>query len=135
MTVQVLKDLGVPAEQIKMEEFIAAKHAEPTEAGMTCVNAPEVLAPDDGTGPKLAFKRSAKAVALAPDKSLLEIAEEAGVNIDFECRSGICGRCKTRLLGGCVIMETQDALSAEDKAKNIILMCQARASEPVAVEA
>ncbi len=74
-------------------------------------------------------------MALAPDKSLLEIAEEAGVEIDFECRSGICGRCKTRLLGGCVTMETQDALDDDDKSKNIILMCQARASEPVAVEA
>jgi ferredoxin-NADP reductase/DMSO/TMAO reductase YedYZ heme-binding membrane subunit len=135
MTVQVLKDLGVPAGEIKLEEFIPAKHAEPTEAGMTCVDAPDVSTLDDGTGPKLTFKRSAKAVALAPDRSLLEIAEEAGVNIDFECRSGICGRCKTRLLGGCVMMETQDALSAEDKSKNIILMCQARASEPVAVEA
>jgi ferredoxin-NADP reductase/DMSO/TMAO reductase YedYZ heme-binding membrane subunit len=135
MTVQVLKDLGVPSERIKMEEFIAAKHAEPTEAGMTCVDAPNILAPDNGTGPKLTFKRSTKSVMLAPDKSLLEIAEEAGVNIDFECRSGICGRCKTRLLGGCVMMETQDALSAEDKSKNIILMCQARASGAVAVEA
>jgi len=74
-------------------------------------------------------------VALAPDKSLLEIAEEAGVNIDFECRSGICGTCKTRLLGGCVTMDTQDALTDEDKSKNIILMCQARASGPVMVEA
>ena len=138
MTVQVLKDLGVPEGQIKLEEFIAAKHTEPdgsTDASMVCVSAPEVLAPDDGTGPKLKFSRSAKSVVLAPDKSLLEIAEEAGVDIDFECRSGICGRCKTRLLGGCVTMETQDALSAEDKSKNIILMCQARASEPVAVEA
>ena len=135
-TIQVLKDLGVPAEQIKSEEFVPAKHAElaPADAGKTCVVAPEVL-PDDGTVPKLLFKRSAKSVALAPDKSLLEIAEEAGVNIDFECRSGICGRCKTRLLGGCVMMETQDALTAEDKSKNMILMCQARASEPVAVEA
>ena len=137
MTIQVLKDLGVPEEQIKMEEFIAAKHTEPSpaDAGLTCVSAPDVLAPDDGTGPQLTFSRSAKSVALAPDKSLLEIAEEAGVNIDFECRSGICGRCKTRLLGGCVKMETQDALTTEDKSKNIILMCQARASEPVAVEA
>ena len=137
MTIQVLKDLGVPEGQIKMEEFVATKHTEPAaaDAWMTCVSAPDVLPPDDGTGPKLTFQRSAKSVALVPDKSLLEIAEEAGVNIDFECRSGICGRCKTQLLGGCVTMETQDALSAEDKSKNIILMCQARASEPLAVEA
>jgi glycine betaine catabolism B len=136
-TIQSLRDLGVPEGQIKMEEFVAAKHAEPAiaDAGMMCVVTPDVLAPDDGTEPKLTFKRSAKSVALAPDKSLLEIAEAAGVNMDFECRSGICGRCKTRLLGGCVTMETQDALTAEDKSKNIILMCQARASGPVAVEA
>jgi ferredoxin len=102
---------------------------------MTCVTAPDVLAPDDGMGRKLTFSRSAKSVALAPDKSLLEIAEDAGVNIDFECRSGICGRCKTRLLGGCVTMETQDALNSDDKAKNIILMCQARATGPLTVEA
>lgn len=137
VTVQALKDLGVPTEQIKLEEFIAAKHAEPAamDAGMTCVTTPDVLAPNNGTGPKLTFKRSAKSVMLAPDKSLLEIAEEAGVTIDFECRSGICGRCKTRLLGGCVAMETQDALTDEDKSKNIILMCQARANTPVMVEA
>jgi glycine betaine catabolism B len=137
MTVQVLKDLGVPQEQIKLEEFIAAKHTETaaTDAGMTCVTTTDVLAPDDGTGPKLTFKRSAKSATLSPDKSLLEIAEEAGVNIDFECRSGICGRCKTRLLGGCVTMETLDALTDEDKSKNIILMCQAKASDPVMVEA
>jgi ferredoxin len=137
MTIQVLKDLGVPVEQIKSEEFVASKHAEPaaTDSGKMCVVAPDLLTQDDGTGPKLTFKRSAKSVALAPDKSLLEIAEGAGVNIDFECRSGICGRCKTRLLGGCVTMEAQDALTVEDKSKNIILMCQARASESVAVEA
>ena len=135
--IQLLADLGVPEAQIKMEEFVAAKHVEPApaDAEMTCVVAPDPLPSDDRTGPKLTFNRSAKSVALASDKSLLEIAEEAGVNIDFECRSGICGRCKTRLLSGCVMMDTQDALTAEDRSKHIILMCQARASESVAVEA
>ena len=136
MTVQLLKDLGVPAEQIKLEEFIAAKKTEtsPTDAKTVCVKGAPGTAGDSGQ-PQLTFSRSAKTVALAPDKSLLEIAEEAGVNIDFECRSGICGRCKTRLLGGCVRMETQDALDAGDKAENIILMCQASAIDSVVVEA
>jgi ferredoxin-NADP reductase/DMSO/TMAO reductase YedYZ heme-binding membrane subunit len=137
MTVQVLKELGVPAEQIKLEEFVAAKKVKlGAEPGKTC--APAVAGATDlpeGGEPKLTFSRSEKSVAIAPDKSLLEIAEDAGVNIDFECRSGICGRCKTRLLGGCVTMETQDALTDDDKSKNLILMCQARASEHVTVEA
>lgn len=138
MTIQVLKDLGVSAEQIKMEEFIAAKHAEPdgaADASMVCVSpAGNSIVPPNGE-PTLTFKLSGKSVALASNKSLLEIAEDAGVKIDFECRSGICGTCKKRLLGGCVTMETQDALTSDDKAKNIILMCQARASGPVMVEA
>jgi ferredoxin-NADP reductase/DMSO/TMAO reductase YedYZ heme-binding membrane subunit len=134
-TIQLLRELGVPMEQIKLEEFVSAKRTEPGAA--TVVSTPEVSAvlPDDGAEPTLTFKQSAKSVALAPDKSLLEIAEEAGVNIDFECRSGICGRCKTRLLAGSVTMEVQDALNAEDKSKNLILMCQAKATRPVTVEA
>lgn len=134
-TIQLLRDLGVPMEQIKLEEFISAKRSEPGAA--TAVSAPgdSGLLPDDGAEPTLTFKQSSKSVALAPDKSLLEIAEEAGVNIDYECRSGICGRCKTRLLAGSVTMEVQDALDANDKSKNIILMCQAKASAPVTVEA
>jgi glycine betaine catabolism B len=136
MTIQVLKDLGVPAEQIKSEEFVAAKHTEmAANAGQVCVAPADKSIVPDGGEAKLTFSRSGKSVALDPDKPLLEIAEDAGVNIDFECRSGICGRCKTRLLGGCVTMETQDALDDEDKAKNIILMCQARASQHVTVEA
>jgi ferredoxin len=83
----------------------------------------------------LKFARSAKSVPLAPEKTLLEISEDAGINIDYECRSGICGRCKTRLLGGCVTMEVQDALDETDKSNNVILLCQARATEHVTIEA
>jgi ferredoxin len=75
-----------------------------------------------------------KSVPLSPDKTLLEIAEDAGLTPDFECRSGICGRCKTKLLGGCVTMEVQDALDDTDKEQNIILLCQAKATESVTVD-
>jgi ferredoxin len=136
-TIQLLRDLGVPAEQIKSEEFIAAKKAETTskDAIVPPLPATPVMMPDTNAEPMLTFSRSGKSVALDPDKCLLEIAEEAGVNTDYGCRSGICGRCKTRLLRGNVTMEFQDALDEDEKSKNIILMCQARATERVTVEA
>ncbi len=136
-TIQLLRDLGVPAEQIKSEEFIAAKKAVTTskDAIVPPLPAMPVMMPDTNAEPMLTFSRSGKSVALEPDKCLLELAEEAGVNIDYECRSGICGRCKTRLLRGYVTMEVQDALDDDEKSKNIILMCQARATERVTVEA
>jgi ferredoxin-NADP reductase/DMSO/TMAO reductase YedYZ heme-binding membrane subunit len=133
-TVQLLKDIGVPADQIKMEEFIAAKKTE-ADAATTSVSVVGAEPIPDGAEAVLTFSQSGKSAAIPSDKTLLEVAEDAGVNIDFECRSGICGRCKTRLLRGGVTMETQDALSAEEKSKGIILMCQAHANGPVTVEA
>ena len=141
-TIQLLQELGVSADKIKSEEFIAAKRAETAVLGVQPLGCQggaasatvEHLLPDDGE-PLLTLARSGKSLPLAPDKVLLEIAEDAGVNIDYECRSGICGRCKTRLLAGQVTMETQDALTDEEKAKNIILMCQARATARVTVDA
>ena len=150
-TIQLLRDLGVPEDKIKSEEFIAAKRAETvlgvqpgsergcpggaaSETSPSDVATVQDLSPDDGE-PVLTLARSGKSLALAPDKVLLEIAEDAGANIDYECRSGICGRCKTRLLAGQVTMETQDALTDDEKAKNIILMCQARATGRVTVDA
>jgi glycine betaine catabolism B len=136
MTIHLLADLGVSAEHIKSEKFVAAKKVElASEPGIACAEATVGATAPEGGESTLTFSRSAKWVALTPGKSLLEIAEDAGVNIDFDCRSGICGRCKTRLLTGCVTMETQDALTNDDKSNNVILMCQARASKPVVVEA
>ncbi len=136
-TIQLLRDFGVPADKVKSEEFIAAKRAETVPATETSASSvapsPDLL--PDVREPVLTLARSGKSVALDPNKVLLEIAEDAGVNIDYECRSGICGSCKTRLLRGQVTMETQDALTDEEKARNIILMCQAKATGHVTVDA
>ena len=63
------------------------------------------------------FVRSNKAAPLPPDKSVLEVAESIGVPIDYSCRVGTCGVCKTHLLEGDVTMEVQDALTDDDKAE------------------
>ncbi len=76
-----------------------------------------------------------KLAELPPDRTILEVAEDAGLEIPFECRSGICGQCKTRLLEGRVTMDVEDALSPADKAKGIILACQARSAGDVAIDA
>jgi ferredoxin-NADP reductase/DMSO/TMAO reductase YedYZ heme-binding membrane subunit len=139
-TIQLLRELGVPAEQIKSEAFVAAKRAEagltPEDSATVPINATQSTAPaGDSAEPTLTFTRSAKSVPLAPDKTLLELGEDAGLDLDFECRSGICGRCKARLLTGSVTMEVQDALDAADKSKNFILLCQAKSSGDVTIEA
>lgn len=95
---------------------------------------PDEPADDSGTA-VVTFSRSNKTAVLTADKSILEASEDIGVNIDYQCRVGTCGICKTNLISGNVMMAVEDALTEEDKAQNIILACQAKATEDVSVDA
>jgi ferredoxin-NADP reductase len=139
---KTLGELGVPPEQIKTEAFGPARGAVPPP-GMTVI---ETRAPDNETGRESAaaigpatasvrFVRSGTVAPLPPDKSVLEIAESIGVPIDYSCRAGVCGICKTHLLEGNVTMEVQDALTEDDKVRGIILACQAKSIGNLVVEA
>jgi ferredoxin-NADP reductase len=138
---QMLRDLGVAKSQIKTEVFqsggqlIAESVPGPEPTQPTIPFATPVSAThSNGDGAQITFARSGK-IASAGGSTVLEAAEEAGVPINFECRSGICGTCKTRLLSGRVEMETQDALSAADVANHLILACQAKPLEDITVSA
>lgn len=144
---KLLADLGVPSEQVKTEAFGPARGAVPPpgvtqvissqqEAASGPTGVPAGAAP--AIGPATAtirFAKSDKIVALPPDKTVLEVAESANVPIDYACRIGICGTCKTQLLEGKVTMEVEDALTPEDKSRNIILACQAKSVGHLVVEA
>jgi ferredoxin-NADP reductase/DMSO/TMAO reductase YedYZ heme-binding membrane subunit len=129
----ILVGMGVPDAEVLQEAFISPATVEPTAAVHGVDTAEEPLA--DGEIPSLIFKRAGKTVEFASDQTVLEAAEEAGVAIPFECRSGICGQCKTQLISGRVTMDAQDALTVADRARGLILACQARATRTVEVDA
>ena len=133
-------------EQIRSEAFLAAKRTDAARTASGVEASPAISPPmaggasaamalDSSGSAAVTFAPSAKRALPSPAKSLLELSEEAGLNIDYECRSGVCGRCKTKLLAGCVTMEVQDALDEVDKANNFILLCQAKAADHVTIEA
>ncbi len=121
--------MGVPDAEIHEEEFISPPAPPPGEPE------PAEELPEGGVTPSVRFERSAKATEIPPELTVLEAAEECGVSIPFECRSGICGQCKTRVLSGRVVMEVQDALTSADRAGGLVLACQARAAHDLVVDA
>lgn len=123
----ILAELGVPSEQIKTESFTLARGKPEPER--------QVLETKPPTPATVAFAKSGKAAPLPPDRTVLEVAEGIGVEIPNVCRAGVCGVCKVKLLSGSVTMAVQDALTPEDKAKNLILACQAKSTIPISVEA
>ncbi len=125
-----LAELGVPKERVKTEAFgPALGKPEPDKP-------PAPPLPAGGTAlPTVTFEKSDKSAPLAPDQTVLDVADHLGVPIDNSCRVGTCGVCRVKLLSGAVTMAVQDGLEPGDKEKNIILACQAKATGDVAVEA
>jgi ferredoxin len=138
-----LAELGVPKEKIKTEAFGPALGAAPAPAATAVVPAleevPVETIPTSSARPsaqvEVKFRRSGKTGPLAPDQSVLEAAEAIGVSIDFSCRVGTCGTCVVPLLQGAVTMEVEDGLPPEEKARGIILACQAKSAGALVVDA
>jgi len=63
--------------------------------------------------------------------SLLDLAERAGLNPDFNCRAGLCGTCMSTLVSGAVEY-FEEPLDAPPEGK--VLLCCSRPVGPVAVD-
>lgn len=78
------------------------------------------------------FRRSGIRVDWDPGSdSLLELAEEQGLNPDFNCRAGICSTCKSVLIAGRV---TYFEEPLEPPGEGMVLLCCARPDGPVVLD-
>lgn len=125
---EIMVELKVPADQVKTENFGPVAKSKPKTTTPT-------ETPAEADLPKVTFCHSTKIAPLPPDQTILELADELGVEIDNSCRSGTCGMCKVKMLEGEVTMECEDSLEPEEKADGLILACQAKATADVVIEA
>jgi ferredoxin-NADP reductase len=103
-----------PTGTLRMERFTPKEQAEPV-----LIDAFEVeLAASNMT------------VTVPPDRSILEVVEEAGVSVLSSCQEGTCGTCETRLISGEV--EHRDSVLTEDEraTNETMLICVSRAAGP-----
>jgi ferredoxin-NADP reductase len=130
----LVDQLGIPDAEVLQEAFVSPPPRETgDEAASVAVAASEIA--DAAATASVKFQRSGKLAEPATSLTVLETAEDAGVAIPFECRSGICGQCKTRIISGTVTMAVQDALTPADRSNRLILACQARAVGDVVIDA
>jgi vanillate O-demethylase ferredoxin subunit len=75
-------------------------------------------------------KSTGQVVTVAPDQSIIDALEEAGIEIVYDCRRGDCGICQTAVLEG--VPEHRDVvLTDEEKASNSVMqICVSRAKTP-----
>ncbi len=115
---------GVPPERIHTEQFGPSRPA----AGGARPHVPDGPA---GTGPTVAFARSGISVPW-DDRfaSLLELAEACDVPVEWSCRTGVCHRCESDIVGGAVEYETEPLEAA---AAGRALICCSRPAGEVAL--
>ncbi|NGP08696.1 oxidoreductase [Rhodococcus sp. 14C212] len=102
---------ATPPRQLRVERFVP-KIVEPTE-------------PDHGFD--VEFAQSGLTVTVPVGRSILEVAEECGVDIISSCSEGTCGTCETPVLEG--IPDHRDSvLTQEEQASCATMMpCVSRA--------
>ncbi|MBF6621684.1 MAG: oxidoreductase [Patulibacter sp.] len=73
---------------------------------------------------------SGTTLTVAPDQSIAEALDEAGIDVPTSCREGTCGTCETAVLEG--VPDHRDSfLSEEEQADNASMMiCCSRSAGP-----
>lgn len=67
--------------------------------------------------------------------TILEAAIQAGADLPYACRAGVCASCRAKLLKGKVSMDQNYALAEEELEQGFILTCQSHpASEELIVD-
>ena len=91
-----------------------------------------VPAGEPGAGPQVSFIRSGLTVSWnSRFSSLLELAEACDVSVQWSCRTGVCHRCESPLIGGTVSYEP-DPL--EPPAVGNVLTCCSRPNGDIEVD-
>jgi ferredoxin-NADP reductase len=87
----------------------------------------EVAAPVRADSFEIELRRSGLLLTVPPDRSVLDVISDAGVDVPSSCTEGTCGTCETVLLDG--IADHRDSLmtAAEQAANETMMICVSRA--------
>ncbi len=72
-----------------------------------------------------------------PDETVLAAAIRAGIGLPYGCKNGACGTCKGKIVQGSVEHRAhqQRALTPEERAQGLALLCCASAQDDLVIEA
>lgn len=110
--------------------FIDAGRAAARALGWTPshIHSEQFLAPPPGSAFEAVLARSGKHIEVAPETSLLEAIEQAGVAAPQSCRGGACGQCETHVLeaDGQIVHHDVFLSDADKAAGHKIMLCVSR---------
>jgi len=61
-----------------------------------------------------------------PHQAVLDAAVEAGLDVPFACKAGVCCTCRAKVMQGTVAMEKNFTLENWETEQGFVLSCQAK---------
>ena len=125
-----LIEAGVPANRVYSERFSAGA---PAGAQVVSIDAPKTTTAQtvqltivvDGTEHHM---------TMASTDRVLDVGLDAGLDLSFSCKAGVCCTCRAKVMSGTVSMAKNYTLEPWEMEQGFVLSCQARpTSENVVV--
>ncbi len=131
-TEAALKTAGVPEGRVYTERFttsadMAAKVQADSDAKASGVPLGKLVAL------RVLLDGKFHEVPMGSADNVLDAALNAGLDLPFSCKGGVCSTCRCKVLEGTVRMEKNFALDAGETAQGYVLSCQAKATTPALV--
>lgn len=67
--------------------------------------------------------KSGRRLVVPAGAALLDVLLEAGVDVDYSCREGLCGACETRVLRGCPAHRDSVLTQSDRDANTVMMVC------------
>ncbi|MCC7311763.1 MAG: 2Fe-2S iron-sulfur cluster binding domain-containing protein [Sulfuritalea sp.] len=126
-TEKALIEAGVPESRVYTERFTsgpaqAAKIQADTDA------APLKQAAAKDITLTIVLDGKQHELHIGADEHVLDAALDAGLDLPFSCKAGVCCTCRAKVLSGEVVMDKNFTLEGDEMALGYVLSCQARAT-------
>jgi ring-1,2-phenylacetyl-CoA epoxidase subunit PaaE len=124
---------GLAPERVHAERFysdgaLAAPTARPIADAADLGATPTRPTSDTSARTRLEIVLDGKTYSLTmgPQDKVLDVALDAGLDLPYSCKGGVCCTCRARVLEGRVEMERNYTLEQWEVDKGFVLTCQAR---------
>jgi len=120
---RALKTAGVPADRIHAERFASPGAAAPQRS--RTAGTPKAI---EGHAHQLDVVIDGKThhLSMRADDHVLDAALDAGLDLPYSCKGGVCCTCRARVLEGRVEMDKNFTLEPWEIQRGFVLTCQSR---------
>jgi ring-1,2-phenylacetyl-CoA epoxidase subunit PaaE len=127
VTEKALLDAGVRPDQVHTERFSSPTlDALPVVQRQAAVLGHPALRTDGEVALTVVLDGKPHSLRMNKDERVLDVALNAGLDLPWSCRGGVCCTCRAKVMEGSVLMDKNFTLEPWETDKGFVLSCQAR---------